>query len=544
MPLPSRTKVAAAIAAAALVGSLLSTGSAASATGSTTIADQVRRADPLPCSMTPGATLVGDDDAPVGEGPRGTGPGPAVRKPVRSDGRWFLDERGRVRVFHGTNLTRKLAPYTPSSVGFGVDDIDAMKAAGFNTIRLGFIWKALEPRPGRYDWDYLADYAGTVRQLTSRGIYVLVDSHQDMYNEQFNGEGFPDWATHADGRLVVPNCGFPLNYFFMPGHHAAWDHLWANDVRDALGRTLWNAYAQMWKVVAREFRDDRLVFGYDLINEPFPGSDYLGCVDPLIGCVQQDAELEAFQRQVARAIRQVDPHTTIYYEPWVTYDFGSHSSVGNPVGENAAFSYHAYCLLGGPGTPPIPGSEIPCDQLEDIPLAKAAQRRDAHLGAPMLSEFGAIADTALLDRVADAADAHMSSWQQWAWWNEDPSSTRPDEILVLDPAEPPRGDNLHRDRLGALTRAYPQVIAGTPTSWSYDASTRTFSLDYDTRRADGAGRFQAGATSTVFVPRRYFPRGIQIVQLGGARLEEADGQHVHLIQRRSATTVHLVLQAR
>lgn len=26
------------------------------------------------------------------------------------------------------------------------------------------------------------------------GIYVLLDSHQDLFNRQFCGEGFPDWT--------------------------------------------------------------------------------------------------------------------------------------------------------------------------------------------------------------------------------------------------------------------------------------------------------------------------------------------------------------
>lgn len=498
----------------------------------------------LPCSLAPGPSRLGDETAPVGQGVVGTGARPAVEKPIHSNGTWFLDNRGRVRIFHGTNMTRKLAPYTPSSIGFGSDDVMTMKAAGFNTIRLGFIWKAFEPQPGKYDMQYLADYAGTVKELTSRGVYVLVDSHQDQYNEAFNGEGFPDWATFGDGLPTVPNCGFPLNYFLMPSLHRAWDHLWANDVRDPLDRTLWQAYAQMWQQVAREFRDDPRVFGYDILNEPFPGSSYLACVNPLIGCIAQDRKLEAFQRYVGKAIRAVDPNTTIYYEPYVPADFGAASSMRNPVGANAAYSFHSYCILGGPGTPPVPGSGPVCSIAEKVPLIHADQRRDAGMGVPMLSEFGAINDPALLDRVANAADSQMMSWQQWTWWGEDPSADRPDEGLLVDPTLPPTGSNVHWDRLGALVRAYPRAIAGTPTSWSYNAKTRTFSLSYTTTMVGNGSRFPAGATSVIFLPRLHFSHGFDVLKLQGASLRHGLGQTLKLRSLAGAGRVDLVIRAR
>ena len=29
-------------------------------------------------------------------------------------------------------------------------------------------------------------------------IYVLLDAHQDLFNRQFCGEGFPDWTVKRD----------------------------------------------------------------------------------------------------------------------------------------------------------------------------------------------------------------------------------------------------------------------------------------------------------------------------------------------------------
>jgi hypothetical protein len=50
-------------------------------------------------------------------------------------------------------------------------------------------------------------------------------------------------------------------------------------------------------------------------------------------------------------------------------------------------------------------------------------------------------------------------------------------------AWPPVGDNVNTAELETLAAPYPQVIAGTPNSWSFDNGT--FQLSYSTERADG-----------------------------------------------------------
>ncbi|MHB8693534.1 MAG: hypothetical protein ACYDHH_20035 [Solirubrobacteraceae bacterium] len=73
------------------------------------------------------------------------------------------------------------------------------------------IWKAVEPMPGVYDDAYLSRIADTVATLARHGIVALLDFHQDLYNEAFQGEGAPDWAVQSAG---LPNLrlGFPGNY--------------------------------------------------------------------------------------------------------------------------------------------------------------------------------------------------------------------------------------------------------------------------------------------------------------------------------------------
>ena len=59
-------------------------------------------------------------------------------------GRWLVDAYGRVVILHGVNMVVKLPPYDPAVLGFGDDDAAFLASEGFNTVRLGIIYKALE----------------------------------------------------------------------------------------------------------------------------------------------------------------------------------------------------------------------------------------------------------------------------------------------------------------------------------------------------------------------------------------------------------------
>ena len=88
-----------------------------------------------------------------------------------------------------------LTPYTPAADGFDDADGAFLAANGLSAVRVGIIWKALEPEPGVFNDAYLASIESTVNMLGSHGIVSLLDFHQDMYNERFQGEGAPDWAV-------------------------------------------------------------------------------------------------------------------------------------------------------------------------------------------------------------------------------------------------------------------------------------------------------------------------------------------------------------
>ena len=143
-------------------------------------------------------------------------PTAAAAQPVAGHaGQWIIDADGRVLLTYGVNMAYKVGSYAPDEIGFD-DDAAFLAANGFDSVRLGVIWKALESRPGVYDDRYLDRLAATTETLARHGILTLVDMHQDQYNERFEGEGAPDWAVQDDGLPAEPKLGFGPDYMFMP----------------------------------------------------------------------------------------------------------------------------------------------------------------------------------------------------------------------------------------------------------------------------------------------------------------------------------------
>ena len=227
---------------------------------------------------------------------------PAPRPGI--EGRFLVDQQGRVLVLHGVNMVYKRPPYAPDAIGFGADDARFLVEQGFTTVRLGLIWKAVEPRPGRYDNAYLFRIRQTTKVLAAAGIHVMLDFHQDLYNERFQGEGAPDWAVQDDGLPAEPKLGFPYNYFGQLALNRAFDHFWANAPGPG-GVGLQDRYAAAWAHVASYFKGTRGVMGFDLFNEPWPGTVWPTCVNPL-GCPGFDSLLQAFSQRGIDAIRAVD----------------------------------------------------------------------------------------------------------------------------------------------------------------------------------------------------------------------------------------------
>ncbi len=443
----------------------------------------------------------------------------AAKLPLGHAGRWITDASGRVVILHGINMVYKRPPYYPAAIGFGNDDAAFLSSIGFNAVRVGVIWKAVEPRPGVFDNGYLNKIAGTVRTLARHGIVSLLDFHQDMYNELFQGEGAPDWAVQDDGLPITPKEGFPANYLVMPALWRAFDNFWNNSPGPG-GVGLEDRYAAAWRHVAQIFRRRHSVLGYELFNEPWPGTGWGTCVTPL-GCPAFDSKLTAFDRLVRHAIRAADPRTLIFYEPNVLFDSGAVTHVGGLQDADAGFAFHDYCLTASPSGC---SSEVP-------PFTNALAHVAATHEAVIMTEFGATNAVGDLTGMVAKADHYMVPWLEWAYCGcSDPTTTGPgtSQAIVINPAKPPRGSNLEHSTLGALVEPYPNVVAGTPQSWSYDRSARTFKLRYVRARAGGRGQFGTGSVTTIATPRLVYAGHYAVVVSGGA-----------ILSRRGASTLRI-----
>jgi endoglycosylceramidase len=479
------------------------------------------------------AALITDPSsraAPLADPATITGP-PVL--PIGHAGTWMTDADGRVVVLHGLNQVYKVPPYEPSADGFGDDDAAFLGANGFNGMRVGVIWAAVEPQPGSYDDNYLASIAQTVQTLAAHGVLSLLDFHQDLYNEVFQGEGAPAWAVQTGG-LPNPQLGFPGNYFLNPAQQHAWDAFWHNAAApDGVG--LQDHYARAWAHVAAYFRGNPGVFGYEILNEPWPGSLWEPCLDPVLGCPLNDAKMTAFYNRVVPAIRTADPTTLVFFEPNTLFDEGIRTDLGRVKDPNTVFSFHDYCAVES-----VLQKDITCSLQDRITFNNATRHAGIYHIPALLTEFGATNDLANLAGVMRQADDSRVGWLEWAYTGNDKTSSSPtDQALVFDPSQPPTGSNVNTAKLAVLAAPYPQVIAGTPKSWSFNSGT--FRLCYSTERPDHHGRFSPGAQTNVSVPAIEYPNGYQVKVKGGQVVSAPNAPVLTVVAEAGANTVEVVV---
>ena len=453
-------------------------------------------------------------------------------------GQWLTDVDGRVVIDHGFNLVAKRPPYLPSASGFGADDASFLARHGFTAVRLGVLPEAVEPKPGEYDDRYLDGIASTVHLLQGYGIRSLLDFHQDLFSQRYQGEGLPDWMSEDDGLPAQPQAGFPGNYFAMPALWRAFDNFWGNAAGPG-GVGLRDSYTAMWAHVAQRFAGDPAVLGYDLFNEPFPGSNYLSCFPPQ-GCPNDEAKrLAPFMRAIIDAIHRVDPLHVTFYEPWLQFDYGAPTGLGNFADDMSGMSFHDYCLatVGVPESPPMRAA---CNSLvEERVVANAMAQAKTSGDALLLSEFGATDNTTELREILSLADSHNIPWLDWAYCAcGDPTGNGSAEALVHDPSKPPTGKNVARGVLDTLDEPYPRLVAGTPQGYLYDPRTRAFRFSYSTKPA--GSYLRTGAATQIWVGRLHYPHGYRVTVNGG-RVVSKSATVLSVANLPGATTVDVVI---
>ncbi len=194
---------------------------------------------------------------------------------IKVDGMRLIDEHGRERIFSGMNVVDK-KDFDNNNPGYGYSPesfpFDEFRARGYDIIRLGFTWSAMEPQPGHYNNKLIDDLCKFLDKCEEYGIYAYLDCHQDVYSSYCYGDGAPRWATITD--KYVPRKQIAVwaePYFYGNACHRAFDNFWNNVKYNRKG--LQDYYADMWKNLANAVKDKPALFGFDYFNEPFPGKD-------------------------------------------------------------------------------------------------------------------------------------------------------------------------------------------------------------------------------------------------------------------------------
>ena len=203
---------------------------------------------------------------------------------------FFKDGQGRTRFFNGMNIDDK--HIRRKSFYYDLDEtfFKTYVEKGFNLIRLAVTWENLEPSKEKYNESYIRSIDEIFSLAEKYGVYILLDMHQDLYSgyaEGNPGDGAPLWATITDGvKPQQPKFVWAEGYLFGKWVHNAFDHFWNNDPIDGIG--LQDRYAMLWQMLAERYGDSPALFGFDIMNEPFPGSDIKAMLARLIiGAVKE-----------------------------------------------------------------------------------------------------------------------------------------------------------------------------------------------------------------------------------------------------------------
>ncbi|MFJ4044783.1 glycoside hydrolase family 5 protein [Microbacterium sp. NPDC089987] len=455
----------------------------------------------------PVRSAVAEDPAPR--------PGPP---PLRSDAARLRDVHGRHRVLHGINLVAKgggseIGDFTARGFRgeWTAEDIADLAARGFTLVRLGVIWAAVEPRPGAYDEAYLDWLDEQLDLIHEAGMLAVLDAHQDLYSQRF-GDGAPHWAT-LTAQEFEPSELWSDAYLSSAAVHEALDAFWRNASGPG-GVGLQERFAAMWAHVAARLGRHPAVAGYDLLNEPAPGSAAPQIFGALIGAFAQAtgqqpeqllsdfADPEAKLRQLAHledeavhravgdavhplvaefeqrsvaplmarvtdAVRTVDPHGLILREHSYFANLGIPSGQPPLDDPGEVYSPHGYDL-----TVDTPAISLSSDIRAATIFARHAETAE-RLGVPVIvGEWGALdLGTGVASHATalqDLFDERGWSWTYWCWQEGFAGS----------------------EAAGALTRPRPVAFAGDGLRWRVDGGALH-------ARWQGA---ETGAPSVFFAP--------------------------------------------
>ena len=357
-------------------------------------------------------------------------------------------------------------------------------------VRVGVLATGLMPTPGVVDMGYVQDVATTVKDLASHQVFSLIDFHQDGFGPSVGSDGFPAWMT-LTGDAGASDAGFPFYYEESPALQQAFQSFWDNAAGPD-GKGLQDDYVAMFTALASAFASEPYVLGYDLFNEPWPGTTWSACLDDAQGCPSLDHnELDPVYAEAVSAMRAAGDLHLILGEPFVLFNFGeSTTSIAVPGADpNAGMAFHVY---------PISTDEAPTVIQNAITWSQGTH------GALLNTEWGATVEPTALLSESLALDSALMPWIFWSFCCE----------LVPSLDASPGGDNLVASTAAALIQPYPLAVAGTPTELTLDPTLQTMSFSWSTARV-GGGSFAPGTVTSFEAPTLTYPHGYSVAVTHG-----------------------------
>jgi endoglycosylceramidase len=435
-------------------------------------------------------------DAGVDAGDGGT------QEPVEEGTYFIRDDDGRVVILRGMNIMSSSKGHPERLPDLKEEDVERYaRQWGFNVVRYLIFWDAVEPSPGEYDTAYFDKTEERLDWFAANGVHVILDMHQDVYAARFCCDGAPEWAIEDDDLPFEQHPVWSFNYF-APAVRAAFDNFFEYPGEHS---HLQDHFADAWAAVVARFKDHPAVLGYDILNEPSPGSVY-NVSD--ITHTPPDGEAAEFDRtlftdfyeRMITAIRQVDQDGWIFYEPRVAAPAAGQPSfileLEDPREGEARIGYapHLYSVQFEFEQEYTPESD---DTLENWEARRNIET-ELQKAPLLLGEWG-------FDPAWPNADLFMRELLEmgdrmmlgWTYWSYDPGGWG---IWERDD----QGGFVERENANAVVRPYPQRVAGIPRSFSYDPDTRMFALAFDPSPS-------ATLPTEVYLPAtRHYPDGWSI----------------------------------
>lgn len=394
-------------------------------------------------------------------------------------------------------------------------------AFGFNFVRYLIFWDGIEPAKDSFSSEYLNRVEERVNWYTSRGMYVMLDMHQDLYSIKFWGDGAPLWACETNGiqPITLPG-GTPWWLKNIdPAVIACWTNFWGY----SRYKYLQDHYILMWSKVMERFKNNPYVLGYDLMNEPWGGD----LIKTFITGEFERSQLSAFYNRLIPALRQIDPNKYFIFEPTpAPVTFGAKSNLPKISDSRSitklGYAPHCYPYDTHEGTGYTASAK---QQLRDW---ERERKTDVvrHGNIPLVcGEFGlSPTQNGFSDYLKDVTAMFDRNQWNWTYWSNDQGSWSP---LNADGSETPI--------LQYLIRTYPKATQGKIESLFFDYPSKNFKLIY-------VANVNIQQPTEIFVPDRFYPNGYNITVSGTTDYVQENVSALQLVKIKANKSVTMTIE--